>query len=551
MVMTSNPTATVKDGATLQLPVIRQGGMTPPLPTFRITPEAAVQEIARREAARRGLIEFSTYIAPWYRPVAHHMLVAEKLEQVKRYIETDGREGIGRLMVFEPPRHGKSEQVGRLFPAWLLGKIPDARVILTAYGADLAQSDSRAVRAYVTSPRYSNVFGERSMEEAPVELSADSRAISNWNLAAPHRGGLIAAGVGGGIAGFGADYLSIDDPFKSRDDALSELYRKRVIDWYRSVAYTRLEKSGAVVVTHTRWDQEDLAGQLLMEMASNVEADQWEVIFLPALALDEDLYPKTEEEFKENLLRGIYIPMAAKGATTLGGDLLGRKPGEALWTEKYSREKIQQIQMNIQDFEFTSLLLQMPRLVKGGFFDESDFGYVDKAPEGQLWFRYIDLALGKSEASDFNATLAVAMDGEGILYARDMLKVRNLEEFLPLCKTLMLSEGEAGTIWGVEDVSFQALVVKEFLKDPELANVTIRSVKPLGDKVTRARPWQGRAKQGKVKLVRAEWNRPFIRTATAFSGTARYDDEIDSMSGGVQMMAQQSRLRKTVRSYQG
>jgi predicted phage terminase large subunit-like protein len=511
---------------------------------MRITPEAAVQEIARREAARRGLIDFSTYVAPWYRPAPHHILVAEKLEQVKRFIETEGREGIGRLMIFEPPRHGKSEQVSRLFPAWLLGKMPDVRVILTAYGADLAQSDSRAVRAYVTGPRYGNVFGERSTEETPVELSADSRAISNWNLAAPNRGGLIAAGVGGGITGFGADYLSIDDPFKSRDDALSELYRRRVMDWYRSVAYTRLEKAGAVVITHTRWDQEDLAGQLLMEMASNEEADQWEVIFLPAVALDEDMYPKTEEEFRENLLRGIYIP--------LGGDVLGRSPGDPLWPEKYSSEKLQQIQANIQIFEYVSLFLQMPRLVKGGFFDEADFLFVDKAPEGLQWFRYIDLALGKSEASDFNVTIAVALNDEsGILYGRDMLKVRNLEEFLPLCKTLMLSEGEAGTIWGVEDVSFQALVVKEFLKDAELADVTIKPVKPKGDKMTRARPWQGRAKQRKVKLVRAAWNRPFIRTAAAFSATARFDDEIDSMSGGVQMVAEQSRLRKTVRCYAG
>ena len=499
-----------------------------------ISPQDALAERVRREKARRHLMDFSLYVGhPWYRETAHHRLVAEKLEGVARYIETKGREGIGRLMIFEPPRYGKTEQVSRLFPAWLLGRLPDSRIILASYGADLAEADSKAIREYVSSPRYAAVFGTRSIRgEEAVRLSEDSRKKSSWELARPHRGGVIAAGVGGRITGFGAHLLNINDPFKGRKEAESEAYRRSVMTWYRGNAYTRLEDGGAIIITHTRWDPEDLAGQLLTQMVSALDedVDTWEVVFLPALALEEAAYPKTEAEFRENLLRGIYIPM--------GGDMLGRSPGEPLWEEKYPLPRVRQQAANIGDFEFQAQYQQLPRLAQGEFFDDEDFVIVENAPEGLQWYRYVDLALGKTETSDYNATVAVAMDGE-TLYLRDMLKVRDLDEFLEQLAALMLSPAERGTIWGIEDVAFQALVIKELMSRPELAGVAMLPVRPEGDKVTRARAWQLRAKQGWVRLVRGAWNLTFIRTAAAFP-KGRHDDEIDSVSGGVQMIADEA-----------
>src|SRR3972149_950374 len=95
--------------------------------------EAARRERALREKSRRWLTTFCEYVEPTYHAARHHQLVAEKLEQVARYIETGGREGIGRLIINEPPRHGKTKQVTELFPAWLLGRRPDSRIIITAY----------------------------------------------------------------------------------------------------------------------------------------------------------------------------------------------------------------------------------------------------------------------------------------------------------------------------------------------------------------------------------------------------------------------------------
>jgi len=499
-----------------------------------ITPEDAAVERAKRVLAQRHLMDYATYLLPWYRPGRHHHLVGGYLEQVFRYIETEGAEGIGRLMIFEPPRHGKTEQVSRIFPSWLLGKLPDSRIMVTSYGADLAADDSRAIRTYLTSERYRNVFGDRSSVDAAVELSEDSRARAQWNLAEPHRGGVVSAGVGGGIVGKGAHLLIIDDPFKGRDEAASEAYRKRAMTWYRGSAYTRLEKGGAIVITHTRWDPDDLAGQLLKEMAASAEeggelVDRWTVLYLPALALDEERYPQSDEEEQENLLRGICIPRE---------DLLGRQPGEPLWPEKYSREALEKIRRNQMQFEFDAQYQQLPRPESGGFFDEADFDIVDHIPAGLRWYVYADLALGRTERSDFNAAAAVALDEtSGVLYIRDLLRVRELTEFQNRLATWMCQPEERGTVWGIEDVQFQSLAMREFFRDPRLVNVPIMPVRPDADKVTRARSLQTRGRLGLVKVKRGAWTTEFIREALLFPD-GKNDDQVDTVTGGLQMIAE-------------
>jgi len=496
----------------------------------------------QREQARRHLIDFAMYLNPRYQRTAAHELIASKLEQVEQYIVSGGRVGIGRLMIFMPPRHGKTE-LSKLFQAWFLGRNPDMRVITTSYSADLANDNSRAVRDMVMSKNYAGVFGALASQKISVEISDDARSVAAWNLKEPHRGGMLAAGVGGGITGRGAHLLNIDDPFKNRDEASSDQQRKRVLSWYRSVAYTRLEYGGAVVLINTRWDQEDLSGELLKHSVSDEMGDDWDVVFLPAFALAEDEYPKTDEDFRENLLRGIYIPK--------GGDPLKRSAGDALWPDKYDALRLEHIRANTLDYEFAAQYQQMPRLAVGNFFDDSDFQIVERAPENLRWFRYLDLALGESETSDYNSTIAVALDeASGNIYLRDRLKIRNLDEYFLRCKSLMLSERERGVVWGVEDVAFQRLVFRDFIKSPELANIAIMKIKPNGDKVERARSWQLRAKEGKIKLVRSVWNNDFIREAASFPG-GRHDDDVDSVSGGIEMIARFNKPQKSAKSYQG
>jgi Uncharacterized protein conserved in bacteria len=493
---------------------------------------AVKEELRSRLMAERDFLAFCGHVDKKHPVEARHVQVlAHKLEEVAKYILTGGKEGINRLMVFMPPRYWKSQTASRKFPAWLMGKNPDLRVILTSYNADLASKHSKAVRDLVQSEEYSQVFGALASTNEPVLLDPDSKASASWEIA-DRNGGMLAAGVGGGITGFGANLFIIDDPVKGRKEASSETLREDSYEWYQSTAYTRVEDHGAIIVIMTRWDVEDLAGQLLKAMVSDPEADQWDVVCMPALAFEEDQYPKSQEDFVENLLRGVFIPM--------GGDQLGRSAGEPLWVRKHTDAMLKGLSVNMDDFEFSAQFQQSPRLAKGNFFDEHDFKIVEKAPKGLRWFRYADLALGKTNTSDWNACYAVAMDDEGGLFIRNPLKVRNLDEFLLFVKAAMLSDEELGTRWGFEDVAFQLLVFKDLLKDKRLAKIAISAVKPVGSKEDRTSSWRGRAKAGKVFLVRGTWNLGFLRVASSFSPTAREDDDVDSVSGGVQMIAEEA-----------
>ena len=185
-----------------------------------------------------------------WQPAKHLDLLCEKLEAVER-----GE--LLRLMVFMPPRHGKSEVVSKKFPAWYLGRNPDKEIIISSYSADLAYDFSRIAR---------NTFREWGPKLWGLNLADDSSAVGRWGIQG-HRGGLVAAGVGGPITGRGAHVAIIDDPFKNYEEAASETIRQKVLNWYKSTLRTRLAPGGAIVLVMTRWHEKDLAGELEAAMA--------------------------------------------------------------------------------------------------------------------------------------------------------------------------------------------------------------------------------------------------------------------------------------------
>lgn len=124
--------------------------------------------------------------------------------------------------------------------------------------------------------------------------------------------------------------LIVDDPFKGSDDAESQTQRDRVWDWWQSVALTRLEPNGSLVVINTRWNPDDLSGRLL-----ETEGDEWTVLDLPAIAMSED-------------------------------DPLGRDPGQALWPERYGTKDLERIRRGVGERVWWSLYQQQPRPLEGG-----------------------------------------------------------------------------------------------------------------------------------------------------------------------------------------
>lgn len=271
-------------------------------------------------------------------------------------------------MVTMPPRHGKSELVSIRFPAWYLGKHPSEQFIGASYGVDLAFDFSRGVRNLIASPEYRALFPD-------VELAADSQAKDRWHTSVG--GGYVSAGlgisgVGTAITGRGADILSIDDPVKGRATAESETMREAIWRWYTADAYSRLQPNAAVVLTLTRWHEDDLAGRLINAEAAG--GDKWVRIDFPAL--DEH--------------------------------------GAALWEEAYPASALKQIRTNIGEYDWASLYEQRPRPIEGSFFNVGDLldnGNAVEAPaKCDAVFATIDSATKTGKENDGTAVVYWAVN---------------------------------------------------------------------------------------------------------------------------------------------
>lgn len=299
------------------------------------------------EARMDQFTAFKQYMWSHYEHAAHLALIDDKLMDVARYIESGGKAGIRRLMVFIPPRHGKSMTVARLFPAWFLGRNPDCRIILTGYGLSLVNRHSRFTRNLIRSPRYREVF-------PTVRIARDDPDRGSWNIA-QHEGGLDAVGIRGAVTGKGAHLLIIDDPVKNRQQVETLDQRESLWEAYQHDLYTRLEPNGAIVLIMTRWHPDDLAGRLLQR-----EPDAWTVIRLPAIAEDNESAAKAESPNAET--------ESSKGAEKGDGDELGRQGGEALWAARYPVEELMLTRAAIGALAWSALYQQRPTLRQGGLF---------------------------------------------------------------------------------------------------------------------------------------------------------------------------------------
>lgn len=311
-------------------------------------------------AAPASLASYVRHTFPGaYDMAPHHERLIDALERVER-----GE--CKRLIVCMPPRRGKSELVSVRFPAWFLGRNPDASFMACSHTAALAYDFSRKVRRQFTDPAWP--FGG-------VTIARDEGAVQHWGISG-RRGAFIAAGVGGAITGKGADILSIDDPIKSRDEAMSSRYRDRAWDWYQFDAMTRLAPGGRVIVTMTRWHEDDLVGRVLD--AQKAGGEPWEVL-----------------TFKE---------MAEEG----DADPLGRAPGEVLWPARYPESTTRAVRTT-QPAVWESLFQQRPGAEGGSLFlREWMTGRYDARvlPEFQIAVITVDSAFSTDVAAD-NSAIAV------------------------------------------------------------------------------------------------------------------------------------------------
>jgi len=176
--------------------------------------------------------------------------ITPALRMVADAIETVLSRPRHNLLVTTPPQEGKSSLCAVYTPLRALQLNPNRRIILATYGDSLAEDHSRSCRDIITHHGAGVVdamTGVTVEDKLGLELSPTASKIGSWRIAGA-RGGMIAVGLGSSITGRAADLFIIDDPYKNMQEADSATHRRRVDEWFASVAQTRLSPEASMVL---------------------------------------------------------------------------------------------------------------------------------------------------------------------------------------------------------------------------------------------------------------------------------------------------------------
>ena len=306
------------------------------------------KELHEREELQTSFLDFVRHVWPSFIAGSHHKIFGEKLERV-------ARGELKRLIVNMPPRHTKSEFASYLFPAWVMGQRPETKIIQATHTAELAVGFGRKVKNLLDSEIYRDVFPD-------IQLARDAKASGRWST--DMGGEYYAVGVGGALAGRGADLCIIDDPV-SEQDALSPAALDNIYEWYTSGPRQRLQPGGSIIIVMTRWSIRDLTAKVLQKQAEG-GADQWEVVEFPAI------FPDTDN---------------------------------VLWPEFWSRDELEGVRASIPVAKWNAQYLQNPTAEEGAIIKREWWNVWDHddPPVVDYVIQSYDTAFTKSERADYSA----------------------------------------------------------------------------------------------------------------------------------------------------
>ena len=453
---------------------------------------AAVNELAAailsdpdsfiQERARRRLLHFTNCMVAGYDAAPH---IADLLVPALEKVTSTPN---GRLIVTMPPRHSKSLHVSENLPAWYLGRHPEHRIIAASHTAQLAYTFSRRVRNKIQDPRY----------PFETEVADDKGAVQAWDTS--EGGGYLAVGAGGSPTGSGGNGIIIDDPIRSAADADSQTVRDSLWEWYQGTMRTRLEPQGWIIVTATRWHEDDLTGRLLAEAEKGGE--KWEHLYLPAL----------------------------------------NDASDALWPDRWDVDALDAIKRSVGSRAWAAQYQGNPVPSEGGMFKRHWWKYVRSVPTLRQAIITVDSAFKDGVENDASVFALWGTDGEGNAYLMRRWKAR--VAFPELIRMGHEAHAYASrSLKGmniplvVEDKASGQSAIQVWSRPYQTGSGTLPAlpvvpftVKGGQSKVARAEGVTALVEGGRVHLLEGEeWIDDFITEHEQFP-TGKHDDQVDTTS---------------------
>jgi predicted phage terminase large subunit-like protein len=356
-----------------------------------------------------------------------------------------GRTETDILAIEAPPRHGKSELFSKWTPAWHILRWPEKRVIIASYEHNFARMWGRKVREII----------EEHGAEFGVTISDGQSAASDWET--NYGGGMLTAGARGPMTGRGADLLIIDDPIKNAEEAVSEVVRDGLGDWWDSTASTRIEPGGKAILIATRWHEDDLTGRVLRH-ADERGGRKIQQLTLRAVAEDDDV--------------------------------LGREEGEALWPQRYDEKALERERLSRDAYWWLSLYQQRPGRPGVTEWPEEYFGphiWADRWPDAfEAVSQGIDPSKGKnSKRGDYSAIVTACLSGD-LLWIDASIERRPTERIV--ADAVSLAMVSRPHVVSIESNGFQEEVAATFERaawNAGLVGMPVRYVENTGNKELR------------------------------------------------------------------
>lgn len=402
-------------------------------------------------------------------------IVAPELERI-------AREGKGRLILNTPPRHSKTDTLTR-YCCWRILLNPNLRVLVATYGDDLSEEIGVELR------RILSAFGEYF----DLKISRHTNSKTKLKFQKPngvdYKGSFQASSYRSSITGKGFDLIILDDLIKGPEDALSPAANKKILSYYQSAIYTRLEENSDLIIISTRWSKNDITAYLLENSKEN-----WKHIKLPSINED----------------------------------------GEALWPAKFTKKRLYEIKSEMGSFWWNAMYQQDPTSRDDGFI-KIEWLQVIKKPLYKLtnfvrsWDRASTIKTQYNDP-DYTVGLLMAKDEYNNAY---ILDVRRLQGTSLANQDFILRTAEEDTfntdiVYEEEPGSSGKDVSDRYAR--LLAGYNFHTVKPHTNKQSRFEPFAAAAEAGNIYLVKGEWNHDYIDELSVFPSKNEHDDQVDATS---------------------
>jgi len=501
----------------------------------------AAQRLQRIKEAETSLLAYTQLCHPHpddpddatrssYESTPQGRMLCEIIEKLDRgELKLKNGRPCRRVAVAVGPQHGKSQLITRNGPAWVSGRNPRFNMIVGAYNQELAEGFGDDVRAFVTSAAHKQVFPNYDLRKG---------GAGKGQLITEEGGKLAFVGVGGSGTGKPADGFVIDDPIKNDEEAASEVYRDRVWNWFTKVANTRVHKRSWILITHTRWSEDDLIGRLVdpdhperREKYAGI-SDEWMYLNLPAVV--------DEPALAEAL--GLKLRHPAEVITDLEDlDLVikqfGDKPMSALWDERFDLPFLAK-QKRLDKRAFGALRMGKPTPDDGEYFtNDMLVEYHSKAdlPVNLRVYGASDHAVSDKQKRDSTVIGCIGIDQSHDVWILPDLVWARMETTETVETLLDFFRRHKPLLWWMENEliskSFGPFLYKEMAR--QRIYTAIDPVTPSKEKRVRARAIQGfmgMKPRGKVHFPAfAHWW-PDAKAQLLKFPYATHDDFVDWLS---------------------